>query len=272
MPLAAEYRGFDARKDTINKGAFEGPWYTTLANLYGVSRREIEQREAKRRTTQRIQIFTAILLALVVFGAWSLYETHRSESLELATKSTQASTEGLYDRALRFAVLATRSPWLGRQVSESELSRAAYASPYVGLLNGHEYYVLAAAFSPDGAKVFTASKERTARLWDAVTGETLTTLTGHEGSVQAAAFSPDGTQVVTASDDTTARLWNVRWITQYHGRGRIDAVCREKLIWARRVTEADTKASPALNGRAGEDVCASQSLRFPIVKTLGFSW
>ena len=209
MPLAAEYRGFGAWNDSINKGAFEGPWHTTLANLYGVSRREIEQRETKRRTARSLQIFMAILLTLVVAGGWRLYETHRSGSLELAAKSTQASTEGLYDRALRFAVLATRSTWLGTEVSESELSRAAYASPYVGLLKGHDDYVWAATFSPDGTKIVTASKDHTARLWDVVTGEMLTTFTGHEESVQAAAFSPDGTKVVTASDDKTARLWDV---------------------------------------------------------------
>ena len=95
MPLAAEYRGFGAWNDSINKGAFEGPWHTTLANLYGVSRRGIEQRETKRRTARSLQIFMAILLTLVVAGGWRLYETHRSESLELAAKSTQASTEGL---------------------------------------------------------------------------------------------------------------------------------------------------------------------------------
>lgn len=136
---------------------------------------------------------------------------------------------------------------------------------------GHENSVQSAAFSPDGHHVVTASLDKTARLWNAATGELLATLTGHEGSIHAAAFSPDGTQVVTASDDTTARLWNARWITQYHGRGLIDTVCREKLIGARRVTDADAKASPALNGRAGEDVCAPPSWMSLIARTVSFA-
>ena len=36
MPLAVDYRGFDARKDRIDKGAFENAWYTLLANLFDV--------------------------------------------------------------------------------------------------------------------------------------------------------------------------------------------------------------------------------------------
>jgi WD40 repeat protein len=66
-----------------------------------------------------------------------------------------------------------------------------------------------AEFSPDGTKLITASGDRTARLWDAVTGRQLTEEPlEHAHSVLTARFSPDGLRVVTASLDKTARLWD----------------------------------------------------------------
>jgi WD40 repeat protein len=73
----------------------------------------------------------------------------------------------------------------------------------------HQGEVVAAAFSPDGARVVTASTDGTARVWDAHTGKPLTEPLAHQGEVVAAAFSPDGTRVVTASGDKTARVWEL---------------------------------------------------------------
>jgi hypothetical protein len=71
-------------------------------------------------------------------------------------------------------------------------------------LTGHRSNVLSATFSPDGARIVTASADWTAKVWDAATGQLLTTLEGHDW-VRSAAFSPDGTRIVTASLDRTAK-------------------------------------------------------------------
>jgi energy-coupling factor transporter ATP-binding protein EcfA2 len=72
----------------------------------------------------------------------------------------------------------------------------------------HREGVRSAAFSPDGARVVTASGDRSARVWDAATGKSLSPPLQHQEGVRGAAFSPDGTRVVTASWDKTARIWD----------------------------------------------------------------
>jgi hypothetical protein len=57
--------------------------------------------------------------------------------------------------------------------------------------------------------VLTASRDKTARLWEADSGKLLATFQGHTEAVWIAVFSPDGRHVLTASVDKTARLWPV---------------------------------------------------------------
>ena len=52
--------------------------------------------------------------------------------------------------------------------------------------------VWTAAFSPDGRRVVTASRDTTARVWDAEKGTLLRELRGHQNGLSTAAFSPDG--------------------------------------------------------------------------------
>ena len=75
-------------------------------------------------------------------------------------------------------------------------------------LKGHAAAVRSAAFSPDGKRVVTASYDRTARVWDGVTGKPVGEFR-HDSPPQSVLFSPDGTRIVTVSDNGAGRLWTV---------------------------------------------------------------
>ena len=85
---------------------------------------------------------------------------------------------------------------------------AVTASLAFGQTMEHAREVNSAQFSRDGRRVVTTSKDYTARLWDATTGQAIGQPMQHHGSVVSARFSPDGRRVVTASEDNTARLWD----------------------------------------------------------------
>jgi len=75
-------------------------------------------------------------------------------------------------------------------------------------LTGHADGVRSVAWSPDGRTLLTGSRDRTAALWDAATGERIRVLEGHDGGVTSVAFSPDGKRVLSGSQDKTVALWD----------------------------------------------------------------
>ena len=83
------------------------------------------------------------------------------------------------------------------------------ATKMLFILRGHERWVWALAFSPDGNSLASGSMDNTIKLWDLTTGKARVTLEGHTEKVWGVAFSPDGTSLASASDDKTIRLWDL---------------------------------------------------------------
>jgi WD40 repeat protein len=91
--------------------------------------------------------------------------------------------------------------------AERALRRALWASHVRLTIRGHRAWIGHAAFSPDGERVVTASRDGRGGLWDARTGENIAWLP-HDDRVSWAEFSPSGDLVATASRDGTARIWD----------------------------------------------------------------
>jgi WD40 repeat protein len=74
-------------------------------------------------------------------------------------------------------------------------------------LKGHENYVSACAFSPDGKILISSSWDKTLRVWECSSGREIATLTDHADQVGFCAASPDGHFFASSSYDKTVRLW-----------------------------------------------------------------
>ena len=73
---------------------------------------------------------------------------------------------------------------------------------------GHSDAIASIAFSPDGKRLASGSKDKTIKLWDTVTGKELLTFKGHSLAVLSVAFSPDGKRLASGSKDKTIKLWD----------------------------------------------------------------
>ena len=63
-------------------------------------------------------------------------------------------------------------------------------------------------WSPDGSKIASADDKRV-RIWNAITGETLTSLEEHTDKINVVTWSPTGEHLASASDDGTVRMWKI---------------------------------------------------------------
>lgn len=70
----------------------------------------------------------------------------------------------------------------------------------VVLKKGPAEVVYSAAWSPDGKVLATGHARGKVALWDALTGEALTSIPSHNGDVSALAFSPDGKLLATGGN------------------------------------------------------------------------
>jgi WD40 repeat protein len=140
----------------------------------------------------------------------------QSRSRDRAFLSRVAASIGTYvlanvDQHPEFAILLTAAALaecppvaLARRALMASLAN----SHAQAVLAGHTGAVRGVAWAPDGRRVATASRDGSARIWDATSGTTEHVLRGHGAMLEAVAWSPDSRRVATAGRDKTVRVWD----------------------------------------------------------------
>jgi hypothetical protein len=90
--------------------------------------------------------------------------------------------------------------------------------------------------------VLTGSRDGTARLWNAATGNLIRSATGHSNWVLSVAFSPNGDRFVTGSSDHTARIWETQ-------TGRLLRVLQGHRDWVQQAAFSPDGCRVATGGR-----------------------
>ena len=73
----------------------------------------------------------------------------------------------------------------------------------------HAEPILAMALHPKETHLFTASGDKTVKIWDVAAGKLHQTLAGHTGGVSALVVSKDGKRAYTASSDRSIKIWDL---------------------------------------------------------------
>jgi WD40 repeat protein len=154
-----------------------------------------------------------LLLAVAIGSPIALFRIHRErqraeESAEQSLRRLVQSHVAIGNKLAEEGQLFEALPWfaqalrvekdLGRQAMHRlRLAATLQQCPRLEQLWLHDGPVYAIEFSTDGRRVASGSNDRTARVWDAVSGEAITPALQHPGPVFSLGLSPNGTLLLT---------------------------------------------------------------------------
>ncbi|MEQ9398408.1 MAG: TIR domain-containing protein [Longimicrobiales bacterium] len=213
MPLATPWLGFDPAADRVDRGRFEGSWYTLLANVLDRTREAVEERTRKREQRRRrvaASIVAGVVVSLAALSVWALVERGEARSAQAVAESRLMASRALQPPRgdPLYALVHGLSGLLRAETYEAAGALLGVVEePRVLRIIGHRGPVNGAWVGPDG-RILTISSDSTARITDTVPDAAPLVLAGHGAQVRFGGWSPDGTRVLTGADDGRVRVWD----------------------------------------------------------------
>lgn len=134
--------------------------------------------------------------------------------------SRRTAMKGLAAFALAIIEAGCTSPNSSSTVTATPTATPVRPGSIIYTYKGHSEQILTVAWSSDGKRIVSGSRDTTVQVWDALTGKHAQVYRGHTNGVPAVAWSPDSKYVASASWDKTVQVWNASTaepIFTYHG-------------------------------------------------------
>jgi WD40 repeat protein len=213
-PIAADAReGKDGRNNAKLK---------LIAGLLGVNYDEIRQREQERRLQRARRIGIVALGLVAIFAGLTIWATlaareaarQKRQTQRLLVASDSVRAQELFDRgdaatAVAFLARAVESDPDPHSVAAERLwfalTERAWPVP-IGIPMIHRDGLTSVCFSPDGKTILTASRDTTARLWDALSGKPIGQPLTHQRQLRRALFLSGTPYVLTVCTDGLVRV------------------------------------------------------------------
>jgi WD40 repeat protein len=247
-------------RNRIYERAFDRNWIAE--NMPDAEARR--QRAAYRRGFIRAAAIAAVVIvAIITLLIYALRQRSLAEQARADAFSRELAANAIVHLPTDpdLSALLAIEAWNAAPTTQAAYAlRQSLPEPHVGpVLRGHTDAVRDAQFSPDGERIVTAGLDRTARVWEAITGRQTAELRGHTGIVETVRFSPDGKTVLTSSSDRTAAIWDAstgRMLVQLRGHTAPITTAAFSRDGKRVITSGDDNTARIWNAETGMEIFA----------------